>query len=75
MPIELAVWRIDSGLEAVKPWRMNLEDRLEDLLAKDIGIASSNWMIVGRQVLTPWGKKIDLLCIDLEGDLIVLELI
>jgi hypothetical protein len=31
-------------------------------------------MVIGRQVATPWGKLIDLLCIDVEGKLIVLEL-
>jgi hypothetical protein len=31
-------------------------------------------MVIGRQVPTPWDKRIDLLCIDGEGKLIVLEL-
>jgi len=29
---------------------MDFEDRLEDILEKDISIASPNWMIIGRQV-------------------------
>src|SRR5437762_2911787 len=33
-----------------------------------------HWMIIGRQVPTPWGKFIDLLCIDGEGKIVVLEL-
>jgi hypothetical protein len=74
MPLELSVWRIDSGLARIEPTTLNLESRLEDILAADISVAASNWMVIGRQVLTPWGKKIDLLCIDSEGNLVVLEL-
>lgn len=53
---------------------LDLESRLEDILARDISVASPHWMVVGRQVSTPWGKLIDLLCLDGEGKLIVLEL-
>ena len=74
MPLELSVWRIDSDLERVDASVLDLESRLEDILARDISIASSDWMIIGCQVLTPWGKRIDLLCIDVQGRLIVLEL-
>jgi RecB family endonuclease NucS len=74
MPLELSVWRIDSGLSRVEPSTMDLEARLEGILARDIGVAAPNWMVIGRQVPTPWGKLIDLLCIDAEGNLVVLEL-
>src|SRR6266436_6039198 len=74
MPLELFMWRIDRNLSPVEPSGLNLEERLEDFLARDISIASSDWMVVGRQVPTPWGKKIDLLCIDLSGNLVMLEL-
>jgi len=74
MPLELSVWRIDSGLTRIEPSRLDLESRLEDILARDISAASPHWMVIGRQVSTPWGKFIDLLCIDVEGKLIVLEL-
>jgi hypothetical protein len=74
MPIELSMWRIDSGLARVEQTRMDLEDRLENLLAKDISIASRDWFVIGRQVPTPWDKRIDLLCLDWLGNLVVLEL-
>jgi len=74
MPIELSMWRIDTGLVRVEPTTMNLEERLESMLASDISIASPHWMVIGRQVPTLWGKWIDLLCMDVEGRLIVLEL-
>lgn len=74
MPLELSVWRMDSGLSRVEPTTLNLEARLEDILTRDISVAASNWMVIGRQVPTPWGKRIDILCIDSEGYLVVLEL-
>lgn len=74
MPIELGLWRIDKELTRLEIKSLDLEDRLEDLLDKDINIASPNWMIIGRQVLTDYGQYIDLLAIDRDGNLIVLEL-
>lgn len=74
MPLELAVWRLDQGLTRLPPQGMDLEERLEDLLAKDISIASSDWMVIARQVPTPWGKRVDLLALDRDGNLVVLEL-
>lgn len=74
MPLELGIWRIDSGLERLAVKSLEQEERLEDFLDKDISIASPNWMVIGRQVYTDFGKYIDLLAIDKDGNLIVLEL-
>lgn len=75
MPLELGVWRIDIGRQQeVQVVPMDKENRLEDILAEDISIASPNWMVVGRQVPTPFGGRIDLLAIDGSGNLVVLEL-
>ena len=74
MPVEFGIWRIDSEVVPVSFGTMDLESRLEDILDKHISIASPNWMIIGRQVVTDWGGRIDLLAIDLQGNLIVIEL-
>ena len=74
MPLELGIWRIDNGLDEVQTVTMDQESRLEEILAKDITIASPNWMAIGRQVRTDFGGYIDLLAIDRDGNLIVLEL-
>jgi hypothetical protein len=74
MPVEFGVWRIDSGINPVSFGTMDLESRLEEILEKDISIASPNWMIIGRQVHTDWGARIDLLAIDQQGYLVVIEL-
>lgn len=74
MPLELGVWRIDDGLSRLEVKSLDQEERLEEFLDKDIAIASPNWMVIGRQVYTDYGKYIDLLAIDKDGNLIVLEL-
>jgi hypothetical protein len=46
MPLELAVWRIDGELRAVAASGLDLEERLETLLDRDITIANPGWMII-----------------------------
>jgi hypothetical protein len=74
MPLELGVWRIDKELKRLEAGRMDQEERLEDILQRDITIASPNWLVIGRQVPTDHGGFIDLLAMDRDGHLIVLEL-
>ena len=74
MPIEVGFWRIDHDLKRLAPIGMAQESRLEDLLTTDISIASTDWMIIGRQVVTYSNARIDLLAIDINGNLVVLEL-
>ena len=74
MPLELGIWRIDSNLQRMQISSLELESRLEDILHQDITIAAPNWMVIGRQVPTDYGKFIDLIAIDPDGNLVVLEL-
>jgi len=74
MPLELGVWKIDDELNRLEVKSLDQEKRLEEFLDKDITIASPHWMVIGRQVYTDYGKYIDLLAIDRDGNLIVLEL-
>jgi len=74
MPLELGIWRIDSGLMPVDFGALDIESRLEDILDEDIGIASPNWLVIGRQVRTDYGQFIDLLAIDRDANLVVIEL-
>jgi len=74
MPLELGVWRIDKQLQPVEVVSLDMEARLEGILNQDISIVDPNWIIIGRQVRTGFDKRIDLLAMDSEGNLIVLEL-
>ncbi|MDA3936800.1 MAG: endonuclease NucS [Actinomycetota bacterium] len=75
--LETGFWRIQND----KPHRIpataiDYEARLEAVLESDISVVSEprRWMVIGRQVLTDHGGFIDLLAIDVTGNLIVLEL-
>ena len=74
MPIKTEIWRIDNGLVKVSFSSLEAEKKLESILDKDISIIDPGLMVIGRQVLTSFGKYIDLLAIDSEGHLTILEL-
>ena len=74
MPLELGVWRIDETPVPIEASGIDQEKRLEEILANDLSIASPNWMIIGRQVMTAYGNPIDILAIDKDGNLVVIEL-
>jgi hypothetical protein len=62
------------GLSEIPSSRVDVESRLEDWLADDISMIDDELLTIGRQVQTDYGGYIDLLCVDPEGDLVVLEL-
>lgn len=75
MPVRMALWKIEAEAPVELPrTRLNLESRLEDWIAKDPNILGLDLLIIGRQVHTESGGKIDLLAIDQSGNVIVLEL-
>ncbi|BAM06288.1 PDDEXK family nuclease [Leptospirillum ferrooxidans] len=74
MSIELGLWRIDDKLQPIHFEPMESESRLEDILAKNIGILAPELMVIGRQVRTSFDKVIDILAIDITGNLSVIEL-
>lgn len=74
MTLEFGIWRIDQGLHALDFSPLEIEAHLEDILDRDITVAAPNWMVIGRQVPTSYGKFIDLLAIDPDGNPVVLEL-
>jgi len=74
MPIEIALWRMGDKLDRIGFSPIDTENRLEQLLADDISIVGSNLLVVGRQVPTSFGKFVDLLALDADGNVVVMEL-
>ena len=76
MPEEVKLWRIEEGdrLEECVPAKLNLEERLETWIEQDVATLSPDLLIIGRQVETDFGGVIDLLCLDPNGDTVIVEL-
>jgi hypothetical protein len=76
VPIEVGIWRIDGGrVDPVPASSLERESRLEDVLEQDISILGlDSLLVIGRQVITKYGKRVDLLAVDVEGGLFVIEL-
>ena len=74
MPIEVGIWRMSDKPKRIDFSLMETEKRLEEIIANDISILDPNLLVIGRQVPTDYGKYIDLLAIDREGNLVVIEL-
>ena len=74
MPVEVAIWKLGEKVTMISFEPMPSESRLEDILAQDIFILDPKLLLIGRQVLTGYGKFIDLLAMDADGNLVVVEL-
>lgn len=74
MAIQHGIWKIGDEPIALKAVSIESEELLEEQIFKDISILNANWLLIGRQVYTDFGKPLDLLAIDASGSLIVVEL-
>lgn len=71
----MAIWRMtDDGPRRLPSSPLDLERRLEDMLAEDPSMTGIDLLVVGRQVRTAYGGSIDLLALDADGRVHVLEL-
>ena len=73
MAMTQIVWSLDDKTPLMASSLMS-EKELEDLLYEHIEILNESWLVIGRQVRTVSGKYIDLLCMDHDGDMVVVEL-
>jgi RecB family endonuclease NucS len=73
---QVRLWEITVGRKLLEiPARYaSLEEWIEDWLADDISVLDPGLLIIGRQVRTGFGGAIDLLCMDADGNLVVVEL-
>jgi hypothetical protein len=75
MSFNMLLWCVENGkLTKLTNERLDSEDRLEQWIADDVSLLGLDILIIGRQVRTPSGGRIDLLAIDRQGDILLLEL-
>lgn len=75
MPFSMKLWDVaDDRLIEIHQAKLDQEERLENWIAKDGSMLGMELLIIGRQVATEFGGRIDLLGVDREGNLVVLEL-
>ncbi|URJ46981.1 endonuclease NucS [Paenibacillus polymyxa] len=74
MPIELGIWKINGAVEKIHFSSMETERKLEDVITHDISIIDPSLLLIGRQINTAFGKFIDILAMNSEGNLVIIEL-
>lgn len=69
------LWRIEGRAPApIQATSLQSESELEDWLDADISLLGPNLLVIGRQVTTVFGGRIDLLTIDGDGAVSVIEM-
>lgn len=74
MAVQHGIWKIGDKPQPLVSIKLDSESLLEEQITKDISILNANWLLIGRQVYTDFGKYIDLLAIDATGSIIIIEL-
>ena len=74
MPIEHQIWTVEERPRALSRTRMPTEAMLESMIVAAPEILSDEWMLIGQQISTGHGGRVDLLAIAPDGALIIIEL-
>lgn len=74
MPISHAVWTVGQDPREVPQGILPSEQLLEEMIVAQPRILSTEWMLIGRQVDTGFGGRLDLLAIAPDGSLVLVEL-
>lgn len=75
MPVEMRMWRIDG--DAPKPLATSVlpaEKDLHEFLKHDPSLLGERLLVIGSELITPYGSRLDLLAIDADGNLNLLDL-
>ena len=65
MPVEMRMWRIDGlNPKPLVPAALPTENELQQFLRRDPSLLGTALLIIGSEVITPFGKRLDLLAID-----------
>ena len=73
MGLSQTIWSLDEK-RPLTTAQLNDEKELEVLLIENIDLLNKGWIVIGNQVKTDAGKFIDILCMDHDGDVVVVEL-
>ena len=73
MSFQQMIWSLDHQ-KPLENADLSSENELENLICKDISVLNKNWLVINHQVKTAAGKFIDILCVDHDGDMVVVEL-
>ncbi len=74
MPNEVGIWKINEGVKKITFSPFDYEKKLEEIFCSDLSILDPGLLLIGNQVGTAYGKSLDILAINMEGDIIVIEL-
>lgn len=74
MAIRVAIWKVGSPPTALAESSLATEMLLEDMIVAAPRLLSDDWMLIGRQEVTGYGGKIDLLAIAPDCSLVLIEL-
>jgi hypothetical protein len=75
MTQSIRLWEVRSDqLVAIDSRHLDLESRLETWLERDTSLLGEDFLVIGRQVITSHGGIVDLLCLDRNGDVVLVEL-
>ena len=70
---QIKLWKIESDdVIKINKESVDYEHRLEKWLIDDISILKPNLALIGSQVISPYGKKIDILAINSNGELAII---
>jgi hypothetical protein len=71
---QIKLWKIESDdVIKISKESVDYEHRLEKWLIEDISILSENLAVLGCQIVSPYGRKIDILAINSNGELVIIE--
>ena len=62
-----------GNIKKIKYTSIETEHKLESIIAKDISILKEDYLLLGRQINTSYGKIIDLLTINEEGKITIIH--
>lgn len=74
--MNMKLWHIgqDAQLTELAPATLDAESQLEDWVANDVSLLGLQLLVIGRQITTDWGARIDILALDADANCVVVEL-